>query len=114
MPNPIRLAVIANAHFDDVRLPFPPAWMQKLGLAMGAPVGRMLGFKQAPLMNISRLRFLYYKQHYSIAKSRRELGYTPRITYAEGLPITLDWFRAEGLIPQRPPTGAPQLSPAGG
>lgn len=44
MPNPLRLAVIAKEHFDDVRLPFPPAWMQKLGLAMGAPVGRALGF----------------------------------------------------------------------
>jgi quercetin dioxygenase-like cupin family protein len=45
MPNPLRLAVIANAHFDVVRLPFPPAWMQKLGLAMGAPVGSLLGYK---------------------------------------------------------------------
>ena len=45
MPNPLRLAVIANAHFDDVRLPFPPAWMQKAGLAMGAPLGRLLGYK---------------------------------------------------------------------
>jgi mannose-6-phosphate isomerase-like protein (cupin superfamily) len=45
MPNPLRLAVIANAHFDDVRLPFPPAWLQKLGLAMGAPMGRLLGFR---------------------------------------------------------------------
>ena len=45
MPNPLRLAVIANAHFDDVRLPFPPAWMQKAGLAMGALIGRLLGFK---------------------------------------------------------------------
>jgi quercetin dioxygenase-like cupin family protein len=45
MPNPLRLAVIANAHFDDVRLPFPPAWVQKAGLYLGAPVGRMLGFK---------------------------------------------------------------------
>jgi quercetin dioxygenase-like cupin family protein len=44
MPNPLRLAVIANAHFDDVRLPFPPAWMQKLGLALGAPLGRLLGY----------------------------------------------------------------------
>jgi len=44
MPNPLRLAVIASAHFDDVRLPFPPAWMQKVGLAMGAPLGRLLGF----------------------------------------------------------------------
>jgi mannose-6-phosphate isomerase-like protein (cupin superfamily) len=45
MPNPLRLAVIANAHFEDVRLPFPPAWMQKTGLMMGAPLGRLLGFK---------------------------------------------------------------------
>ncbi len=45
MPNPLRLAVIAKHHFDDVRLPFPPAWLQKLGLAMGAPLGRLLGFK---------------------------------------------------------------------
>jgi hypothetical protein len=45
MPNPLRLAVIAKHHFDDVRLPFPPAWLQRLGLAMGSPLGRMLGFR---------------------------------------------------------------------
>jgi quercetin dioxygenase-like cupin family protein len=45
MPNPLRLAVIANHHFGDVRLPFPPAWLQRLGLAFGAPLGRLLGFR---------------------------------------------------------------------
>ena len=45
MPNPVRLAVIANAHFDVVRLPFPPAWMQKVGLALGAPLGRLVGYR---------------------------------------------------------------------
>ncbi len=45
MPNPLRLAVIANAHFDTVQLPFPPALIQKLGLAMGAPLGRMVGYQ---------------------------------------------------------------------
>ena len=44
MPNPLRLAVIANAHFDTVRLPFPPAVMQRIGLALGAPVGKLFGF----------------------------------------------------------------------
>ena len=44
MPNPLRLAVIARAHFDTVRLPFPPVWMQRVGLALGAPLGRLLGF----------------------------------------------------------------------
>ena len=45
MPNPLRLAVIANAHFDTVRLPFPPAVMQRIGLALGAPVGRLFGYE---------------------------------------------------------------------
>jgi quercetin dioxygenase-like cupin family protein len=45
MPNPLRLAVIARHHFGDVRLPFPPAWLQRLGLAFGAPLGRLLGYR---------------------------------------------------------------------
>jgi mannose-6-phosphate isomerase-like protein (cupin superfamily) len=45
MPSPLRLAVIANHHFGDVRLPFPPAWLQRLGLVLAAPLGRLLGFR---------------------------------------------------------------------
>jgi quercetin dioxygenase-like cupin family protein len=45
MPNPLRLAVIAHAHFDTVRLPFPPAILQRMGLALGAPAGRLLGYE---------------------------------------------------------------------
>jgi quercetin dioxygenase-like cupin family protein len=45
MPNPLRLAVIARHHFGDVRLPFPPAWMQRLGLALGAQLGRLFGYR---------------------------------------------------------------------
>ena len=44
MPNPFRLAVIARAHFDTVRLPQPPAWLQRAGLALGAPLGRLFGY----------------------------------------------------------------------
>jgi mannose-6-phosphate isomerase-like protein (cupin superfamily) len=45
MPNPLQLAVVARHHFDDVRLPFPPAPVQRLGLALGAPLGRLLGYE---------------------------------------------------------------------
>ena len=45
MPNPLRLAVIARAHFDTVRLPFPPTWLQRAGLALGAPLGRLVGYR---------------------------------------------------------------------
>ncbi len=43
MPGLLHLAVIADAHFDTVRLPFPPAAVQRVGLALGAPLGRALG-----------------------------------------------------------------------
>jgi hypothetical protein len=45
MPSPLRLAVIANAHFDDVRLPYVPRALQKVVLGAGAAAGRLLGFK---------------------------------------------------------------------
>ena len=45
MPNPFRLAVIANAHFDTVRLPVVPSFMQKAALAMGAPLGKVFGYE---------------------------------------------------------------------
>jgi quercetin dioxygenase-like cupin family protein len=44
MPNPLRLAVIANHHFDVVRLPLIPAALQKAALACGGPLGRLVGF----------------------------------------------------------------------
>jgi len=45
LPNPFRLAVIMAEHFDLVRLPSVPAWVQRTGLALGAPVGRLLGYE---------------------------------------------------------------------
>lgn len=47
MPNLLRLAVIADATFDTVRLPFPPAWMQRMGLTMLAPLGWLVGYDPA-------------------------------------------------------------------
>ena len=45
MPNPLRLAVIAKAHFDTVRLPFPPARVQRAALVLAAPLGKALGYR---------------------------------------------------------------------
>jgi quercetin dioxygenase-like cupin family protein len=44
MPNPLRLAVIAKHHFDDVRLPVIPQALQRAALAAGAPIGRVFGY----------------------------------------------------------------------
>jgi quercetin dioxygenase-like cupin family protein len=45
MPNPLRLAVIAQAHLGTVHLPYPPVWIQRFGLALGAPLGRLFGYR---------------------------------------------------------------------
>jgi quercetin dioxygenase-like cupin family protein len=45
LPSPLRLAVIARAHFDTVRLPFPPVALQRAALSVGAPAGRLLGYE---------------------------------------------------------------------
>jgi hypothetical protein len=44
MSNPLRLAVIADEHFDLVRLPYVPAAVQKAALAVGAAIGRAAGY----------------------------------------------------------------------
>jgi quercetin dioxygenase-like cupin family protein len=55
MPNLLRLAVIARAYFDVVRLPFPPAVVQRAGLALGAPVGRLLGYRPTYVRTVEAL-----------------------------------------------------------
>lgn len=44
LPNPLRLAVIAKAHFDTVRLSGVPVFLQKAGLVVGAALGRLCGY----------------------------------------------------------------------
>jgi hypothetical protein len=43
----LRPAVIANHHFDVVRLPVIPHAVQKLALVPGAPMGRAFGSRPA-------------------------------------------------------------------
>jgi len=43
-PNLLRRVMMAHEHFDTVRRPFPPAPIQRFGLAVGAGVGRALGY----------------------------------------------------------------------
>ena len=53
MPNPFRLAVIARAHFDTVRLPFPPAVLQRAALALAAPLGKALGYRETTIRGVA-------------------------------------------------------------
>jgi len=35
---------------------------------------------------------------FDIARARREIGYAPRVTLADGIKRTLDWYREHGWI----------------
>ena len=44
MPNPVRMAMIARAHRDVIRVAGVPAWMQDLGTLSAIPLARMAGY----------------------------------------------------------------------
>jgi hypothetical protein len=41
----VRMAVIANEYFDDVRAPHVPGVIQKAALSAGAAMGRLVGYR---------------------------------------------------------------------
>ncbi len=47
MPNPVRMASIARAHRDVIRLPGVPAWLQDLGTLSAMPLARLAGYGAA-------------------------------------------------------------------
>ncbi len=65
-------------------------------------LARLTRAKAPPVLNRGRMKFLYYNQHYSIEAARRDLGFTPKFTYREGLPLALAWLRESGQLSQVP------------
>jgi nucleoside-diphosphate-sugar epimerase len=93
---------------DYLQLPSPakqlPAPAVRAATGVMETLARAKRAKTAPLLNKSRLRFLYYNQRYSIEKARSELGYEPHFSYRTGLPLALDALEGE------PSSAAPSLS----
>jgi len=96
----------ANFIADDIGVPRPtrqvPVRVAKMASLVLETLWHAGKAKNPPVLNRSRLRFLYYNQRYSIEKARRELGYDPKTTYREGLPAALAWFREIGVVPAVP------------
>lgn len=45
VPNPLRMAVIARAHLNDIALARPPLAVQRSAFAVLAPLGRLAGYR---------------------------------------------------------------------
>jgi nucleoside-diphosphate-sugar epimerase len=66
--------------------------------ALGEGYYRMIGSTQRPLLTRMLVELLSSDQQLPIDKARRELGYRPRVGFAEGMRHTGDWLRREGLL----------------
>jgi nucleoside-diphosphate-sugar epimerase len=77
-------------------LPPALAWAICYVLELASRVTRS---SKPPRLNVTRMKFLYYNQHYSIAKARYELDYRPGFTCREGLPLALAWAGRAGILP---------------
>jgi nucleoside-diphosphate-sugar epimerase len=75
------------------RLPRPV--LELAGSAMEAWAG--LRGRRAPFTGASAT-FIDRRGTVSAAKAREELGWEPAVTYEEGMRLTEEWLRTEGLI----------------
>ena len=59
-------------------------------------LARMRGARQAPLITRARIKFLGLNLGYSCEKIKQQLGYVPRVKFAEGMPEAVRWVMENG------------------
>jgi len=60
-------------------------------------LARLRGAKQAPRVTQARIKFMGLNLSFSCEKAKRELGYAPRVKFAEGMQRTFEWWQREGV-----------------
>ncbi len=80
---------------DTAGLPRPtrhvPLGVAKVLARVMEGVARLRKAKQAPLITQARIKFLGLNLGYSCEKIKRELGYQPKVKFAEGMPEAVRW-----------------------
>jgi nucleoside-diphosphate-sugar epimerase len=54
---------------------------------------RRNGAAKPPILTQARLKFLGLNLDFSIEKAKRELGYQPHVSFAEGMRRAVAWYR---------------------
>jgi len=60
-------------------------------------VWKILGIKTRPLLTTYTVKNLGSRFRFSIAKAERELGWKPKISYKEGMAVTMKWLKTLDL-----------------
>lgn len=94
---PVTRRQLVEAVCDGLGLARPtrsvPLWVARPACRFMEGAWRLLGKREAPLLNRFRLKFMATPLTFSIEKARRELGYEPRVSFKEGMAETLAWWR---------------------
>ncbi len=84
---------------DAMALPHPrrtpPLWLAKVVTWVYEARAKRRGATEAPRFNFASLKFLGLNLDFSIDKARRELGYRPRVTFEDGMGMTMDWYKKQ-------------------
>ena len=96
----------------------PPRWRVPLWPVMAAGIlceSLCVPLRLEPPLHRRRVHFFTHHREFDCSKARRLLGYAPRVSAAEGVARTAEWYRAAGYLgghagaagpqePLRPPT----------
>lgn len=88
-----RIAAALDVPEPRLSLPYPLAWLGALALETTA---RISG-KEAPLSR-DGVAFFSENRRFSWEKARQALGYRPQYELQDGLRLTVDWYRQQGLL----------------
>jgi nucleoside-diphosphate-sugar epimerase/SAM-dependent methyltransferase len=93
---------------SSLTVPFGPMWLAALAMELTL---RPLGIQ--PPLHRRRMNFFALSFAFSCDQARRELGFTPRVSFEEGVRRTADWYRGAALLPSDGPlTHAFEAAPA--
>jgi nucleoside-diphosphate-sugar epimerase len=89
----------------------PPRWHipYHLALALGATaekVGHLARMKQPPPLMRFGVKQMAGENRFAINRARRELGFSPQVTVAEGVRRGIAWYRSRQDVQGAPPAGA--------
>ena len=70
-----------------------PFWFAYSGGLISELIGRVIFLKRPPHITRYAVGLVGRPTRFSIARARDELGWRPRVSAAEGLQRTLDWWR---------------------
>jgi nucleoside-diphosphate-sugar epimerase len=102
-PRSITIRELATSIADALGVPHPslhlPLWLVTVGAWGAERAGHVFRFD--PPFTLEGVRFFTESRAFSIEKAHRELGWSPKVEFAEGASRSVAWYRENGLLRER-------------